>query len=550
MKRDTTKRFYALHSWVGAITAVLMFVVCYTGAVSVFGRPELKIWSNEEIQQHIPHAPEVIEELVRKRAGDVPPRYLESITVTFPAVRRAPWLSVAFEHEAPREGGGEEHRVIRFYHHPQTLELFERREGEERALFESDRKDMADFLIAFHADLHLGDPVGLMLTGLLGLTLFASIVTGVITHRKILREAFTFRPFRSLRLLFTDSHKVMGVWGLLFHATIGFTGAFLGLAVVVLFPAAAVVAVGGDVEALADQYLPQPVVEETGLPGDIRFADALRQARENGDGDVLQLVLHAPTDEGGLVQVFSLAGEGMVGSSQVFRMADGALDDRFTQFSRLGTPAGPVLDTMFPLHFGNFAGVTVKFIWFILGLSTAMLAVTGMMIWLERRTYGSAGSLSERSYRRIGKLTAGGCCGVVIAVAALFHAQLLLAVPAAESGFWLGVVFFGAWALALLWAALRPSDYRSTRELLLLAGALHVAAPVLSGLLRENHLLNVVQGGHWVSAGVDLTLLLGGALMLGVAWRLPTERPVRRVRRRDVTDADRLAGETEAEARA
>ena len=67
MQRNTTKRFYVIHSWLGAVTAILMFVICFTGAASVFGRPELKIWSNEVIQQHTPHAPEVIEELVRQR---------------------------------------------------------------------------------------------------------------------------------------------------------------------------------------------------------------------------------------------------------------------------------------------------------------------------------------------------------------------------------------------------------------------------------------------------------------------------------------------------
>ncbi|MEO1204506.1 MAG: PepSY-associated TM helix domain-containing protein, partial [Pseudomonadota bacterium] len=245
MQRNTTKRFYVIHSWVGALTAILIFVIAFTGAVSVFGRPEIKIWAHEVSHVPSPVDAQAIERLVAEHANTLPREYLDEIQVIMPGVRRSPHLSIYFEKETELESGRVEHHVIRFDHDPRSHEFIERREGDPVELFETERKDLADFIITFHADLHLGDPLGLLLTGLLGLTLFASVVTGVITHRKVLKEAFTFRPFRSLRLLFTDSHKVLGVWGMLFHGTIAFTGAFLGLAVVILLPAAAFVSFEG-----------------------------------------------------------------------------------------------------------------------------------------------------------------------------------------------------------------------------------------------------------------------------------------------------------------
>ena len=528
MRRITTKRFYAIHSWVGALTAILIFVIAFTGSVSVFGRPELKIWANEIVHHPARHDPATIEALVKARAAEVPQRYLDEIVVLYPGVRSASNFIVYFESDRELDDGTHEHHIIRFDHHPHTLELLSRREGQPLELFESDRSDMADFIITFHADLHLGNPWGLLLTGLLGLTLFASIVTGVITHRKILREAFTFRPFRSLRLLFTDSHKALGVWGMLFHGTIAFTGAFLGLAVVILFPAAAYVAMGGDTDALAERFLPLGMPEKAGIAAEIEIANVFEDVELRDEGTVISATILAATDKNGVILVNTLAGEGIVGNTLRYQVDGAELESTYTTFSRVGGAAGPILDAMFPLHFGNFAGVAVKFIWFFLGLSTAMLAVTGMMIWIERRVYGSTGALSERSYRRISRLTVGSCCGVVIATIMLFHAQLLLDVPGPESGFWLGAVFFGAWAAAILWGMLRKNEYRSTKELLTVAGVLSLAVAPMNGVITGNHLFSAVTDGHQVTGAVDLAMLICGAALVLLAYRLPPQRPLRK----------------------
>ena len=528
MRRDTTKRFYVVHSWVGALTAILIFVIAYTGSVSVFGRPEIKIWAHDV--SHVPAEvdPQTIESVIRGHAANLPTEYLDEIQVVMPGVRRSPHLSIYFEKETELESGRVEHHLIRFDHHPRTLELLQRREGEPQELFDSDQKDLADFIIKFHADLHLGDPLGLLLTGLLGLTLFASIVTGVITHRKVLKEAFTFRPFRSLRLLFTDSHKVLGVWGMLFHATIAFTGAFLGLAVVILFPAAAFVSFEGDLDRMVETYLPLDMPEKSGTTAELQIADVLVAADVPGNGPVVSAQILAGTDKNAVVLVNTLAGEGIIGETHRYRVDGTVLETSYTQFSRLGGAAGPLLDAMFPLHFGNFGGIVVKFIWFTLGLGTAFLAVSGAMIWIERRVYGSTGSLSLASYQRISRLTVGACAGVVLSTVCLFHLQLLVLPHVADTDPWLLGSFLGVWALAIVWAMLRSNDYQTTRELLALTGALAVLVPVTNGIVTGSHLLNVFTRGHWVTAGTDAFLLVSGLGLIYLAVRLPSARPIRK----------------------
>ncbi len=528
MQRDTTKRFYAVHSWVGAITAVLIFIIAFTGAVSVFGRPEIKTWAHEV--SHVPAEldPLRIEQVLREDAATVPEAYLDNIQVLMPGVRRRPVLSVQFDREVETADGRTEHHIIRFDHDPKTYELVDRLEGEPREVFENEPKDLADFIITFHADLHLGDPIGLLLTGLLGLTLFASIVTGVITHRKVLKEAFTFRPFRSLRLLFTDSHKVLGVWGLVFNSAIAFTGAFLGLAVVLLLPAAAYVSFEGDLDKMVETYLPLNEPQKSGIPAELKIAEVLSAVDQPENGPIVSAQLLTGTDQAGVAHVYTLAGDGIGGETHRYQLNGTVLESVTSQFSQLGGAAGPILDAMFPIHFGNFGGTVVKLIWFVLGLGTALLAVSGSMIWVERRVHGSSGSLSVASYRRISRFTVGACCGVVLATVTLFHLQLFVLPQVATTQTWLMGTFFGSWALAIVWSMLRTNDYQTTRELLGLTGAAAALVPIANGFVTGNHLLNVFSGGHWVVAGVDLGLLLLGAALVVIALKLPSQRPLRK----------------------
>lgn len=528
MQRDTTKKFYVLHSWLGAITGILLFILAYSGAYSVFGERELKVWANADIRGGVSHDYEAIETLVWQHAAQVGESYLEHVRVMLPGESAFTHLQIGFEQEIELENGQHDHRVIVFQHHPQTLALENRFEGGLLDWFNSRPQDMADFMMAFHADLHLGNPIGLVLTGLLGLTLFASVVTGVIIHRKIFKEFFSFRPLRSLRLLFTDTHKVLGVWGLLFHGVIGFTGAFLGLVVVLLVPAAAFVSFSGDQEKLVATFLPEIEPVLTGQPAEPRFADILTDFRRaNPELVVVDVNIHGWGDEGAVMALTTRGGDTLAANeTHEFNAITGELNKQYSTFGKLDSTTGVILDAMYPLHFGNFGGLFVKVIWSILGIGTALLAVTGMMIWIERRAYGAEGSLSQAAYHRISRFTVGSCMGLVVASLCLFYGQLLLSVAPLQFTYWLGVVFFSSWAVVCIYAMVRPNSYRSTKELFVLCGALALGIPFLNAAITGDAIPLALLGGKTISAGVDSVLLLCGLGCLWVAKKLSAVRPV------------------------
>jgi uncharacterized iron-regulated membrane protein len=525
LEQVTHKKYYQVHSWVGVITAILMFVIAFTGALSVFGRPELKIWANEPLRKEIAVDWAEMERLANDHAAQVGPEYLEEVRLQ-PAGERG-YNSHMFIYEGHFEGpdGHEEHRLKWFAHDPHTMALTSAGEGGFEDLFAARGYDMADFITQFHADLHLGRPLGLLLTGLLGLTLMASIVTGIVIHKKILRELFTFRPFRSLRLMWQDTHKVISVWAILFHFAIAFSGAFLGLAFVTLVPAAAFVVFEGDQEALLETFSSQTVPELSGESAYMRIGTVMEKAIANPDSDeVFNANVLGWGDRNARIYVNGTGERTMGNISLLYTGADAEHVETFSNFGRLDGVSGPILDIMLPLHFGNFGGLFVKVLWAVLGFGTAMVALTGMMLWIERRAYGSEGQLSMAAYKRISKLTIGTCGGIVLACIAMFPAQLLLAESGSATFDQFGVVFFSVWALVTLYALVRGNEYRTTKELFAVAGAVLVGTAFLNWGLTGDHPLNVFSEGHTTTTAVDLVLLLIGAWCLQQAVKLPLER--------------------------
>ncbi|MDO3382354.1 PepSY-associated TM helix domain-containing protein [Gilvimarinus algae] len=527
MQRDTTKKFYIVHSWLGVITGILLFIVAFTGALSVFGHNELKIWSHEGIRSDVSEDYMAIESLVRQHVAEVDPEYRDHVRIILPGQSSATSLFIAFEKDVELENGQHEHHVIAYRHHPQTLEQEDVFKGSLMEWFTSGATDMADFMVTFHADLHLGNPWGLVLTGLLGLTLFASVVTGVIIHRKILKELFSFRPLRSLRLLITDTHKVLGVWGLLFHGVIAFTGAFLGLVLVLLVPAAAFVSFAGDQEKLVETFIPEIEPAITGEAAEPRTGDILTAFRNaNPELRLVDINIHGWGDKAAIMAISTLGGDTLAASETYeFNAVTGEEQKRYSTFGKHDSVTGSLLDAMYPLHFGNFGGVFVKIIWSLLGIGTALLAVTGMMIWIERRAYGPEGSLSQRAYHRISRFTVGSCMGLVVGSIALFYAQLLLRVDDQSFGFWLGVIFFGSWLAIIGYALAIDNSYKSIQSLFLLCGLMALGVPLANALVTGDALPLAFAEGKMVTAWVDASLLVIGGFLIWASRKLPAERP-------------------------
>src|SRR5690606_33734374 len=80
-----------------------------------------------------------------------------------------------------------------------------------------------DFFHRFHFELSMKPECGRWVVGLCAMFMLVAILSGIITHKNIFKNYFTFRPKKGQRS-WLDAHNVVGVLALPFHIMITYTG--------------------------------------------------------------------------------------------------------------------------------------------------------------------------------------------------------------------------------------------------------------------------------------------------------------------------------------
>ena len=83
-----------------------------------------------------------------------------------------------------------------------------------------------DFFFRLHYNLHAGN-LGMYIVGLAGMLAFAAIIAGILIHKRIFKDFFTFRAGAGKQRAWLDAHNLTGVLGLPFHLLISYTGVII-----------------------------------------------------------------------------------------------------------------------------------------------------------------------------------------------------------------------------------------------------------------------------------------------------------------------------------
>lgn len=355
------------HSILGLALAAPIYLVCLTGALVVFVA-DLRAWEQ-------PRPPAV---------ATVTPDALDRVIAHgIAAGGKASTLYVM----GPRMSAGR--LTVEIYaggeHHTDWADAEGRRFGRFETPF-------ADFADALHMYLSLPQTVGLILVGICGVALLALIVSGVLAHPRIFRDAFTLRWGGSRRLQEADLHNRLSVWGLPFHVAVTLTGAFFGLSNLMLL-ALATAAYHGDVAKAYAPLVGPPVSPAeakapppTGVPS---MAAVLRQA---GVTDVARQVNYIGVDNAGApgmrLTVETTAPDRLPRGEQWTFDASGRLLGKSGYAT--GSLGAQTYAAAAALHFGSFgAGPVsrplVRTAYGLLGLALAAITAGGVNIWLARR---------------------------------------------------------------------------------------------------------------------------------------------------------------------
>jgi len=494
MKNGFRQSMAWLHTWSGLVVGWVLFAVFLTGSVSYF-RPEISLWMRPELHDAAAgtRAAEMIIAGMQRRAPDAP-----SWIILMPSARN-PVADVFWREEGPNAS----RRGF------QQVQL-DPRTGEGLA---ARATAGGDFFYAFHFQLFgLPIPLARWIVSVCAMFMLVAIVSGIVTHRRIFADFFTFRPRKGQRS-WLDGHAALATLALPYHLMITYTGLITLIALTMPWPiltnfqgdrTAYIAAVFGINERAPRSGRTAPLTPVGPL-----VAEATARW---GGGTIGRILVTNPGDAAATITFQQQDGDRLSVSRRTitFNGVTGAV-------IATREPEGPADATrgvMYGLHVGRFGGGVMRALFFVSALMGSAMVATGAILWAVKRRQKAGGGAGARL---VEILNVGTIAGLPAAMAVYLLANRLLPPGMAGRAAWEVYCFFIAWLLMLLHPLLR-SHRRAWQEQLWAGALLLLAVPVVNALTTHSHLGMTLPAGRWDIAGVDLACL-GFAVLLGCsAW--------------------------------
>lgn len=558
-----------LHTWFGLVLGFVLIVVFFFGTLSVFDR-EFDRWALPEtrfapqpmpsfntllpiLQQVEPDAQEYAKQmpgLHDSGKGAATPRldlpadeYWVYTTHRDPVLR----MGVGFGVPHPKDPDGHNH-----IHGNVTIDP---RTG---ALMRDDQlKIGSEWFYPLHYSLHWKwKNLGYWIVGLAALVMLVALITGVIIHRKLFLEFFTFRPWKRTQRSMLDVHNLTGVAALPFHFFFAFTGLliFAGIYLPVSDTLLQPLHLQHKAQEARHTGLPHKPAETPGqlAPVDAMVQEAQRRwAARDMAGEVGFLKVQHVGDANSYVSIYRAGSDrvALVGEGIHFKASTGEV--LYVDPPR--TVVSEINEFLTGLHLQHFEHWLLRWLYVMGGLLGCVCIATGFIFFVgkRKRQHAEAGLQGSRVIEALAVTTV---TGMLIAAIGMLVANRLLPADLTDKGHWEKLAFWGIWVLALAHAFVRSGPVAQARmnpawrEQCWALATLAVAAVLLNGITTGDHLIKTLFiDTYWPVAGTDLSLLVSAGIALWAARKLaPRERLGPRSKTRQTaapaaTDAEEVA---------
>lgn len=373
----TARTWFDWHSWLGVMTGLLLFIICWSGAFATLSH-EID-WLVNPVLRVTPGG----------EAADLAAIH-DAVKAVMPEAAIVVAIKPLYDNFAADvvvTTSDKETRHV--YVDPYTLEV-----TGSASYFNVQR-----FFREFHRSFFGFYGAGIYLVCAFAVPLIGSLITGLLFYRRWWRRFFDIRIGRGARTFWSGAHKVTGLWSLWFVVVIAGTGAWY-LVEQVRFHL-----VDGKF-AYVDSF---PLAIKPLPPLEIEGEDILSVAALTGRAQAARPDLEIRKifpDRNGYFYV--------VGQAEHVLVRDRAnklfLDPRdgrivYEQKAEDLSPYWRWSNTADPLHFGTFGGLVSKLIWFVFGLGLAGLSLTGAWLHLKRRQRDDHGHVYRRGSVTVGFLS-------------------------------------------------------------------------------------------------------------------------------------------------
>ncbi|MCH7383904.1 PepSY domain-containing protein [Acinetobacter dispersus] len=526
-----------LHTWTSLLLGWLLYAVFLTGTLSFF-QNEITVWMKPELHQSVNNTSQQQQLGYALQYLQQNGQPAESWNIRFANERQpAIMLNIRKPGEGRRRGG-------EIYLDAQTGQEIKARETRG-----------GGFLYRFHFELY-GMPRiwGRWIVGIATLFMFVAIISGIITHKKIFKDFFTFRPAKGQRS-WLDAHNATAVFALPFHIMITFSGLLL---LMFMFMPWAMNSHYGNGQNFY-QMLNEPVAktpEQARLLAEQKQKEAAEEGRGNrgggrrGEAEQAAPVL-AAAPMVNLVALSHYVQQGWednpIASIRVNKPNTVEADVEFnasrttTLLDRESIPSmkfnavtGQLIDEAKPvnsaskaiytlvtwLHMARGVDSVLRWLLFLSGILGTMMVASGLILWVVKRIP----DVQKLGYKPFGHrlvevLNITAITGLPIACAAYFIANRFIPAQLAERSPLEINVFFIVWLLCLIHAAIR-AHRPAWLEQLALAAVLFLFMPILNFLTGGQALWMSIYHGQWMIASFDLVCIILGLIFIYSYYKL------------------------------
>lgn len=511
IRADIVRLYKTVHTWTGIACGFALFIAFYAGALTMFQEPIARWASPPAVgvaAVPLDDAPRLLE-LV---AAAHPQAREEGIKLHLRGHENEP-ARVTWEEDAPHEEGQPHEHVHWWGTLAPDGTLLARPE---------EPSELAEFIDAIHMRIGIPDPWGSYAMGVVSLLYGVALIAGVVALLpSLVKDFFALRIGRNLKRMWLDAHNVVGITSLPFHLAIAVTSVALSFSGG-LWSVQEHVVFGGKQAILMDRdnepvTVPEPVGEPAAMMPPAQLLQKLKA--QVPDLEPRFLVYKNFGDKAAAVRVPG-AQRGYVGDTHLGGVMLSAVTGEVIKDGLLPSRQDPdrrASETFYGLHTGQYAGATIRWAYFLLGLSGAWLFYSGNLLWIEsrRRNARKGGAVAQsRSTRLLGSATVGVCLGCVAGLSLTIVAAKWLHGRVADLDHWheaiYHAVFLGSVAWAFAWGAAR-----SAVHLLWLCAGATMAIPLTTLLALLLPVLGLWAHGSAATIGVDAVAFVGA---LSFAW--------------------------------
>lgn len=496
-----------LHTWSGFIFAWLLYFIFITGSAGYFEN-EIDRWMQPErvvVQKPMDDA-DILAMGTRQlsqSADDASQWY-----ISFPS-SRDPYIGISWLQPADASKGTVRQWLDRHLH-PDSGDIITARQT-----------SGGETLYRLHYTLYyMPLQLGYILTSAAAMLMLIALISGVIIHKKIFLEFFTFRTGKGLRS-WLDMHNIFSVLPLPFHLMITYSGLMLLMTVTM---AKVIDVTYGEGEQKHRQFYTAAQAEIT--TEQVISMSAAQLSPQAALTDAKNRYANLPVSYVGIlargtqqqqIEVWFASQRSIEFASMLsYREQDGQVVMSLSE-GKAGA-AARVYDVLEHLHEGLFADIYLRWLYFICGLLGAGMIATGAIMWLKKRLAKGPNSASC-TLRRLASVNAGMILGIPVAIACYFASNRLLPFDMALRAQWeLHCLFIGL--LLSIGLAVCSATQSVWRNLCWLAAVMFGLLPLLNALTTKHNLLVSLIQADWLMLGFDLCMLVFSAAFVLLAIRL------------------------------